>query len=125
MGNVKEKLSGGCSVRTQVTLLFGANMKSAKIQCKSLINKISAHMLLRVSKSGRHADARLRKIVYKLRKILASERGTVKITSFNLILLILTHFFCFFMAFLAHFHAQLFLARHFDCAMKIAFRKSG
>ena len=40
----------------------------------------------RVSKSGRHAVARLRKIVHKLRKILAFEQVTVKITSFNLIL---------------------------------------
>ena len=34
----------------------------------------------RVSKSGRHADARFRKIVHNLRKILAFERGYVKIT---------------------------------------------
>ena len=45
-------------------------------------------------KSGRHADARLRKIVQNLRKILVFERGNVKITSFNLIFLILTHLFC-------------------------------
>ena len=48
----------------------------------------------RVSKSGRHADARLRKIFHNMRKVLAFECDTVKITSFNLILLILTHFLC-------------------------------
>ena len=53
--------------------------------------------LPRVSKSGRHADARLR-------KILAFERKTVKITSFNLILLISLFLCC--VAFPAHFHAQ-------------------
>ena len=46
----------------------------------------------RDSKSSRHAGARLRNIFHKLRKILYFERETVKITSFNLILLILTHF---------------------------------
>ena len=50
----------------------------------------------RVSKSGRHAYACLRKIVHNLRKILAFERETVKITSFNLILLILTIFVLFY-----------------------------
>ena len=48
----------------------------------------------RVSKSGRHTDACLRKIFHNLRKILAFKRETVKSTSFNRILLILTHFFC-------------------------------
>ena len=48
----------------------------------------------RVFKSGRHADTRLRKFVNNLRKIMAFERETVKITYFNLILLVLTHFFC-------------------------------
>ena len=53
----------------------------------------------RVSKSGRQADTRLRKIFHKLRKILTFERETVKIISFNLILLILTHFFCVLLSF--------------------------
>ena len=50
----------------------------------------------RVSKSGKHSDTRLSKIFHNLRKILAFERKTEKVifTSFNLILLILTHFFC-------------------------------
>ena len=39
----------------------------------------------RVSKSGRHTDACLRKISHNLLKILPIECKTVKITSFNLI----------------------------------------
>ena len=52
--------------------------------------------MIRVSKIGRHTDARLRKIFHNLYKILAFERKTVKKTSsFNLILLMsLKHFFC-------------------------------
>ena len=49
---------------------------------------------IRVSKSGRHTDARLRKIFHNQWKILAVERKTVNITSFNLIKLILMPFFC-------------------------------
>ena len=48
-----------------------------------------------VSKYGRHADARLHKNFHNLRKIVAFEQKTLtkKNTSFNLILLILMHFF--------------------------------
>ena len=45
---------------------------------------------LSVSKSG----SWLKKLFHNLRKILAFQRKTVKITSFNLILLGLMHFFC-------------------------------
>ena len=62
----------------------------------------------RVSKSGRHADARLRKIIHNLRKMMAFERKTVEITSFNLILLILTQICLWFMASPAHLHATFF-----------------
>ena len=79
----------------------------------------------RVSKSGRHTDARLRNIFHKLRKILHFECETVKITSFNLILLILTHFFCVLCSFRHIFMHKYFLAGHFVCATHIAFRKCG
>ena len=45
----------------------------------------SRGVLHRGSKTGRHTDARLRKIFHNLRKILAFEHKAVKITSFNLI----------------------------------------
>ena len=53
----------------------------------------------RVSKSSRHTICRhtkdhLRKIFHNLRKNLAFEQETVKFTSFNLTLLIISHFFC-------------------------------
>ena len=41
--------------------------------------------LLSDSDSGRHTDARLRKIFQNLRKILAFERKTLKLASFNMI----------------------------------------
>ena len=56
-----------------------------------------------------------------MRKILAFERQTVKITSYfsdyNAL------FLCF-MAFPAHIHAQILLAGYFACEMKIPFKKS-
>ena len=45
---------------------------------------------------------------HNLRKILAFERKTVKITSFNLILLILMHFFCVLWPFLHIFVSNFF-----------------
>ena len=63
-------------------------------------------LLSRISKSGRHTDARLRKIFHNLRKILAFERKTVNITYLNLIFTDFNALFLCFMAFLAHFHAQ-------------------
>ena len=81
-------------------------------------------MVCRVSKSGRHTDMHLRKMFHNVRKILPFERKTVKITSFNLISLILMHFFCVLWPFRAHFRMQFFLPGHFACVMKIVFRKS-
>ena len=49
-----------------------------------------------VSKSSRQTDARLRENFHNLRKIMAFVGETVKITPSNLILGILTHFFCVF-----------------------------
>ena len=63
----------------------------------------------RVSKSGRHTNAHLRKNFHNLHKILDFERKTVtKNTSFNL--MILTHFFCilYFVSFPANFPAHFF-----------------
>ena len=74
-------------------------------------------------KSGRHTDT-LRKIFHNLCKILAFEHETVKLTSFNLTFTDFDALFLCFMAFPAHFHAQILLAGHFDCAMKIDVRKS-
>ena len=78
----------------------------------------------RLSKSGRHTDTRLRKFFHNLRKILDFDRKTVKITSFNLVLLTFNALFLCFMAFPAHFHAKFILAGHFACTMKIHFKKS-
>ena len=70
-------------------------------------------LFLRVSKSGRHADARLRIIFHKLRKILDFECKTVKITSFNLIFTDFDSLFLCIMFFPAHFHAQIFFCQTF------------
>ena len=66
------------------------------------------HELSRVSKNGRQTDACQRKIFLNLRKILAFERETVKISSFNMIFTDFDTLFLCFMAFPAHFYAQLF-----------------
>ena len=84
----------------------------------------SNHIVSRVSKSDRHAYARLRKYFHNLRKILAFEHKTIKVTSSNLILLILTHFVCVIWPFQHIFMHTFFLAQYFVCAMKIAYRKS-
>ena len=68
--------------------------KNKKTITQGYKNKTMGNKQSRVSKSGRHADAHLRKTFHKVRKILAFERTIVKITYFNQILLILTHFFC-------------------------------
>ena len=56
------------------------------------------------------------KIFHTLRISLDFERKTVKIASFELILLILTQSFLCFMAFPAHFHEEKNLARNFAFA---------
>ena len=48
----------------------------------------------RVYKSDIHTDAHMCKISHNLHKILPFEHKTVKVTSFNLVLLILMQFFC-------------------------------
>ena len=69
----------------------------------------------RVSKSRRHTSAQ---------RFLGFERKTVKITSFNLILLILTHIFCVLCSFRHTFMRKYFSDGHFVGATHIAFRKS-
>ena len=60
------------------------------------VGRLVGRLVDRVSKSSRHTDVRLHKTFHNLRKILALECKTVKITAL---------FLCF-MEFLAHFHAQ-------------------
>ena len=61
---------------------------------------------------------------HNLRKILAFERVTVKITYFNLSLLILTQSSVFY-GLSGTFSCNFFLVGNFACAIKITFRKSG
>ena len=67
--------------------VHGAHHDGENTQVSSAVAVSRAYWpgVTRVSKSGRHADARLHKIFHKLREMLAFERKTVKITSFNLI----------------------------------------
>ena len=75
------------------------------VQFRSVVFSGSQYIF---STSGIHTDARLCKISHNLKKILAFEGITEKIISFNLILMILSHFFCVF-NFPAHFHGKFFL----------------
>ena len=89
-----------------------------------LWHKYKVNQCVRVSKSGRHTVARLRKFFHNLRKILAFELRKCKQYLFKPDFTDCEALFLCFMAIPAHFYVQFFLDGNFVCAMKITFRKS-